>query len=104
MFDQAVYPETETDPFTIEGFIGWAREQDPKRGYCWMGHCLWKMYGEAMGLGEWAKAYNKGRGRFKAAGVYDGSGEPFSGLAVKFPHTIGAALTRAEAYLEGAGR
>lgn len=99
--------ETKADPFTLEALIAWLRTRPSGEEYCFQGQlgldggCLFFRYGVSLGYSADFEGYLKTIAGFNGGEPtnYDPHFGAGYSLGCPLPHTMGAALARAEALL-----
>lgn len=92
-------PLKEVDPFSLEALVAWLEKQDPAQGYCFTNwkSCLWGRYTKAHGGTTDYRYYTIGAAKLSTGAELPGSWQ--GNVAIKYPHTFGAALSRARKLL-----
>lgn len=97
VIDKNLMPTPATFATNLGGLVAWLETQDAAKTYCWAeaGDCLFHKFGKAAGFGSDATSYDNTIDAFRRSDPHaDQNGEPYN-IAIKRPHTFGAALERA---------
>ncbi len=101
-----ISPPVKDDPFSLDALIAWLETKDPDEGYCFLSAedgCLWARYTKDNG-GVCEEPYEKYALNGASMSVNLDVGTWRCDVAIGFPRTFGAALSRARALQKGDGQ